>query len=86
MSQIMDLYINKERKDSALEALERVKAAIEERITSRGERQVTVYEALRIAESFVAVARLRYEQAENAYVDAAEKILNKTMSKKKNAI
>ena len=86
MNQIMDLYINKERKDSALEALERVKAAIEERIISRGERQVTVYEALRIAESFVAVARLRYEQAENAYVDAAEKILNETMSKKKNAI
>lgn len=75
-SDLMDFYLDKACKDSALEALERVKAAIEERITSRGEQQVTVYDALRIAESFVAIARVRYEQAENAYIEAAKKVLN----------
>lgn len=75
-SDLMDFYLDKACKDSALEALERVKAAIEERITSRGEQQVTVYDALRIAESFIAIARVRYEQAENAYIEAAKKVLN----------
>ena len=69
-SDLMDFYLDKACKDSALEALERVKAAIEERITSRGEQQVTVYNALRIAQSFIAIARVRYEQAENAYIEA----------------
>ncbi|WP_286036285.1 hypothetical protein [Succinatimonas hippei] len=69
-SDLMDFYLDKARRDSALEALERVKAAIEERIESRDEHQITVYDALRIAESFVSVARVRSHEAENSYIDA----------------
>ena len=69
-SDLMDFYLDKACRDSALEALERVKAAIEERIESRGEHQITVYNALRIAESFVSVARVKSYEAENAYIEA----------------
>ena len=81
---LMDFHLDKACKDSALEALERVKAAIEERITSRGEQLVTVYDALRIAESFVAIARVRYEQAENAYIAAAKKTLDDASAEKED--
>lgn len=81
-SDLMDFYLDKARKDAALEALERVKAAIEERITSRDEQLVTVYDALRIAEFFVSVARLKYEQAENAYIEAAKKTLDDASAEK----
>lgn len=69
-SDLMDFYLDKARKDAALEALERIKAAIEERITSRGDQEVTAYTALRIAQSFVSVARVRSYKAENAYIEA----------------
>ena len=81
-SDLMDFYLEKACKDAALEALERVKAAIEERIITRGDQEVTAYTALRIAQSFVSVAREKYSEAENAYITAAKKTLEDASAEK----
>ena len=76
---LMDLYINKERKDSALEALEIVKAAIEEQIALKGEDQITASDVFKIVDFYVNAAHIRYKQIEDVYIEAARQALDETL-------